>query len=436
MYALRPVFGRNLPRFVRTRSELTHALPRMPAPRQVAQWLSFAEHQAPKMASSAALDVCNRFLLPRAYLATSGVSLADVAVYFSLHPVVVRGVPCAHGLVPPHPVAAQKDLDADARAAHCNVTRWFNQTQHELRAKASSLPPVVPIELPTARFPNVEAASVAPPADGKGKGQGKGEAKGKKAGKGEKAGAGAAEEGKGGKKADKKAGKKKGSDQPAPPAGARARACGNWGRHADTQPARADMHVGLLDIRVGLIKSCAKHEKADKLYVESIDVGEEKPRDIASGLVGLVPLEEMQDRMVLVLCNMKPRPMVGFKSHGMVLCASNEDHTKVDPVKPPEGSRPGDRVVAKGFESEPASPNFVNKKKVIQTVLPVRRSPVAALSALVAGCDANARAVDARAGAQDQRRRRGLLPQCHPGYRQGRLYCQPPQRVHRVVQSL
>lgn len=187
------------------------------------------------------------------------------------------------------------------------------------------------------------------------------------------------------------------------------------------------MHVGLLDIRVGLIKSCAKHEKADKLYVESIDVGEEKPRDIASGLVGLVSLEDMQERMVLVLCNMKPKPLVGFKSHGMVLCASNDDHTKVDPVKPPEGSKPGDRVVVKGFESEPASPNFVNKKKVIQTVLPVR-------------CRAGScrlpwrqRSPDARAGAQDQRRRRGLLPRGDHGHREGCLHCKPQQRLHRVV---
>jgi tRNA-binding EMAP/Myf-like protein len=60
------------------------------------------------------------------------------------------------------------------------------------------------------------------------------------------------------------------------------------------------------------------------LYVEQVDVGEAEPRTIVSGLVNFVPLEDMQQRKVVVLCNLKPRNMVGVKSHGMLLCASNE----------------------------------------------------------------------------------------------------------------
>ena len=40
-----------------------------------------------------------------------------------------------------------------------------------------------------------------------------------------------------------------------------------------------------------------------------IDVGEAEPRTIVSGLVKYVPLEKMQDRPVIVLCNLKPRNM-------------------------------------------------------------------------------------------------------------------------------
>lgn len=36
-----------------------------------------------------------------------------------------------------------------------------------------------------------------------------------------------------------------------------------------------------------------------------------------------------QDRMVCVLCNLKPAAMRGVKSHAMVLAASNADHTQV-----------------------------------------------------------------------------------------------------------
>jgi methionyl-tRNA synthetase len=45
---------------------------------------------------------------------------------------------------------------------------------------------------------------------------------------------------------------------------------------------------------VGLIKKAEKHPDADSLYIEEIDVGEEAPRTVVSGLVKFIPLEEMQ----------------------------------------------------------------------------------------------------------------------------------------------
>lgn len=77
-----------------------------------------------------------------------------------------------------------------------------------------------------------------------------------------------------------------------------------------------------MDIRVGRIVEISRHPDADALYVEQIDLGEEKPRTIVSGLVNFVPIEKMQNRLVVVLCNLKPAKMRGVESHGMVLCAS------------------------------------------------------------------------------------------------------------------
>jgi tRNA-binding EMAP/Myf-like protein len=48
------------------------------------------------------------------------------------------------------------------------------------------------------------------------------------------------------------------------------------------------------------------HENADALYVEEMDLGEAQPRTIVSGLVKHVPLPEMMNRLVVVLCNLKP----------------------------------------------------------------------------------------------------------------------------------
>jgi tRNA-binding EMAP/Myf-like protein len=69
----------------------------------------------------------------------------------------------------------------------------------------------------------------------------------------------------------------------------------------------ASYNPARLDIRVGRIVEVNQHENADSLYVERIDLGESSgPRTIVSGLVKHVPIAEMRDRMVVVLCNLKP----------------------------------------------------------------------------------------------------------------------------------
>jgi tRNA-binding EMAP/Myf-like protein len=50
------------------------------------------------------------------------------------------------------------------------------------------------------------------------------------------------------------------------------------------------------------------------LLCEEIDVGEEKPRSIASGLRAHYSKDEMQGKKVIILANLKERPMAGFKS--------------------------------------------------------------------------------------------------------------------------
>lgn len=77
-----------------------------------------------------------------------------------------------------------------------------------------------------------------------------------------------------------------------------------------------------LDIRVGRVVDVSKHPDADTLYVEKIDLGESEPRTVVSGLAKFVPIEEMQGRLVTVLCNLKPAKMRGVESKGMVLCTS------------------------------------------------------------------------------------------------------------------
>lgn len=129
----------------------------------------------------------------------------------------------------------------------------------------------------------------------------------------------------------------------------------------------------MIDLRVGRIKSIQKHPDADSLYVEQIDIGEPEPRTVVSGLVKYVPIDEMQDRLLVTVCNLKPASMRGIKSFAMVLCASDAAHTKVELMAPPPGSEPGDRVYFEGFDDAARfTPlELLNpKKKIFEAVQP------------------------------------------------------------------
>ena len=94
-----------------------------------------------------------------------------------------------------------------------------------------------------------------------------------------------------------------------------------------------------ISLRVGRIKKVWAHENADRLYCEEIDVGEDTPRTVASGLRDSYSLEEMMDRLVLVVCNLKESKMMGFPSQGMVLASKAPNGGRVELVEPPAGAQ-------------------------------------------------------------------------------------------------
>ena len=76
-----------------------------------------------------------------------------------------------------------------------------------------------------------------------------------------------------------------------------------------------------------------------------------------SGLVEYMPAEALINRRALLLCNLKPAKMRNVESSAMVMAASNDEHTKVELLTPPEGCAIGERVSFAGFEGEPLAPS-------------------------------------------------------------------------------
>jgi aminoacyl tRNA synthase complex-interacting multifunctional protein 1 len=138
------------------------------------------------------------------------------------------------------------------------------------------------------------------------------------------------------------------------------------------QPAAKEpekpIDVSRLDLRIGKIVEVDKHPDADTLYLEKIDCGDPTgPRTVISGLVKHVPIEEMKDRLVVVLCNLKPAKMRGILSEAMVMCASTPE--KVELLGVPDNVKPGDRVVFEKYPGEPDA-QLNPKKKVWEQVSP------------------------------------------------------------------
>jgi methionine--tRNA ligase beta chain len=134
--------------------------------------------------------------------------------------------------------------------------------------------------------------------------------------------------------------------------------------------------IARVDLRVGQIVKVWPHPDAEKLYCEEIDVGEDKPRQIASGLRPYYTQEQMAGRRICVVCNLKPRPMVGFESQGMVLCAANADRSVVEFIEPPPGAKVGERLMVEGLITD-AGPvaeviNPAKKNNPWTNVAPVR----------------------------------------------------------------
>ncbi|RVW42435.1 putative methionine--tRNA ligase [Vitis vinifera] len=130
-----------------------------------------------------------------------------------------------------------------------------------------------------------------------------------------------------------------------------------------------EVSISLLNIQVGLIRKAWKHPSADSLLVEEIDVGDAKLRQVVSGLAKYCSPEELTNRRVVLITNVKPGKLRDVMSEGLVLCASNEDHTGVEPLLPPEGAKIGERVSFSGNEGKPE--DVLNpKKKQLEKITP------------------------------------------------------------------
>ena len=110
-------------------------------------------------------------------------------------------------------------------------------------------------------------------------------------------------------------------------AGGQALGSGQHATEADAVAVGVANYIDITDfakveLRVGQVLTAERIPKADKLLLITVDIGEEKPRQILAGIAQYYEPEKLIGRKIVVVANLKPRKLRGYESQGMLLAAS------------------------------------------------------------------------------------------------------------------
>lgn len=99
-----------------------------------------------------------------------------------------------------------------------------------------------------------------------------------------------------------------------------------------------------IDIRVGEILSAEKVPETDKLLKLIVDLGEENPRQIISGISSYFPdLNELINKKCMFVVNLEPRTIRELESNGMLLAILDTDKN-FSLLVPDKNTQNGSRV--------------------------------------------------------------------------------------------
>ncbi len=77
-----------------------------------------------------------------------------------------------------------------------------------------------------------------------------------------------------------------------------------------------------MDLRVALVKEVEVHPNADKLYILKVEIGGSL-KTLVAGIRERYKPEELLNKKIVMINNMKPASIRGVESNGMLLVARN-----------------------------------------------------------------------------------------------------------------
>ena len=116
------------------------------------------------------------------------------------------------------------------------------------------------------------------------------------------------------------------------------------------QPAADEDPICKARLAIGKVIEVSHVENSDKLYCCKVQVGPEEVRQVITGLRKFVPEDDLKNRMVLTILNLKVAKLAGQTSEAMILATESESdgNLSVKLVNVPDGAVVGDVVAAEG----------------------------------------------------------------------------------------
>ncbi len=97
-----------------------------------------------------------------------------------------------------------------------------------------------------------------------------------------------------------------------------------------------------VELKVGTVIEAEEIEGSEKLIKLTVDLGEDTPRTVLTGMKTWHQPEHFKGRQLVFVVNLEPRKMMGLESQGMMLAADSEGGPVF--LKPSKKVPPGTKI--------------------------------------------------------------------------------------------
>lgn len=97
-----------------------------------------------------------------------------------------------------------------------------------------------------------------------------------------------------------------------------------------------------VELKVGTILEVEEIEGSEKLLKLKVDLGEDNPRQVLSGIKKWYSKETLEGTQAVFVANLEPRMMMGLESQAMIMATGNDESVVL--LRPESPVPPGSKI--------------------------------------------------------------------------------------------